>query len=359
MHGKTRTRKLTIRKRILLTGGILLGLILFMGTAGVAYMYNLAGLVDQGEITGNASLQESDLVESEETILPTAPSTTTGNGTEPAGQETIPTTPVTETIPTTTEKLPDVRSSPNVYNILLIGTDNRGEEVNGRSDAMIIFSINKKTRKIHLVSLMRGLYVNIPGRGFSMLNNSFSFGGTKLLRQTIEDNLRVRINDYILVNFTGFTQAVDLVGGVTVQMTQAEADEINTKLGRSFEPGDTLLDGDAALAYTRIRHIDSDYRRTGRQRKVIESLIYQMRGLDAVQLDQTARQLLPLVKTNLSSTKVISLALDLLKYRDYPISQLMLPIENSFSTIIVRNIQMVQFDFQDNIAALHHILFDD
>jgi polyisoprenyl-teichoic acid--peptidoglycan teichoic acid transferase len=359
MRNNKKAPQITFRKKIMLIGGIVIGLIIVVSVAGVGYMYNLAGLVDQGEVTGNPSLQESDLVESDETMIPTTDSTTANNGTEATAGETLPTASVIETSPTTTEKLPDVRSSPNVYNILLIGTDNRGEEVNGRSDAMIIFSINKKTKKIHLVSLMRGLYVNIPGRGWSMLNNSFSYGGTKLLRQTIEDNLRVRINDYLLINFSSFTQAIDLVGGVEIELTESEADTLNTELGLALTAGNIRLDGGTSLAYTRIRHLDSDYRRTGRQRKVIESLIYQMRGLDAVQLDQTARQLLPLVKTNLSSTKVISLTLDLLKYRDYPISQLMLPIDDSFSTIIVRNIQMVQFDFQDNIAALHQILFDD
>jgi len=351
----------TTRKKILIAGSMLIGLLLVGVIVGLVYVQDLFSLVDRGEVTGNPSLQESDLIDPEETVIPT-PAVTSGSGslsdpTSTGGSTTESATETTAIV--TTEPLMALRTDPDVYNILLIGTDNRGNEINGRSDAMIIFSINKRTKKIHLVSLMRGLYVDIPGRGFSMLNNSFSFGGSKLLRQTIENNLRVKIDDYVLINFSGFVQAIDTVGGVEISLTEAEAKELNGQFGSALTAGLTMLNGEQSLAYARIRHIDSDYKRTGRQRKVIECLLTRMRGLSAADLDATMRQLLPLVKTNLSSTRMISLGLDLLKRKSYPVSQLMLPINGTFETIIVRNIQVVQFDFNDNIAALQEFLFDD
>jgi len=359
---------MTRKRKILLFGGVFIGIILLIAAGALTYVLSLAGLMRQGEVTGNMSLQESDLIDPEETVLPTTKisasesgntSATTGGSTPETSEQTETTA---ETVPTT-EKLPDIRTDSDVTNILLIGTDNRGNEINGRSDAMIIFSINKRTKKIHLVSLMRGLYVNIPGRGWSMLNNSFSYGGSKLLRQTIEDNLRVTIHDFLLVDFSGFTQAIDLVGGINIDLTQNEADNLNADFAAVLtEPllaGLNLLDGAKALAYSRIRYIDSDYRRTERQRKVITALLDHLRGMNVIEMDRMARELLPLVKTNLSGTEVMSLSLEVLKASQYPVSQLMLPIRGSYETIIVRNIQMVQFNFTDNILALQKFLFDD
>ena len=304
---------MTMKKKILLFGGIFIGIILLIAAGSLTYMLSLTGLMQQGEVTGNMSLQELDLIDPEETVLPSTGFSTSEPGSSSAttGGEIAKTSEdaktTAQTVPTT-EKLPDIRTDPDVTNILLIGTDNRGNETNGRSDAMIIFSINKRTKKIHLVSLMRGLYVNIPGRGWSMLNNSFSYGGSKLLRQTIEDNLRVTIHDFLLIDFSGFTQAIDLIGGVNIDLTQKEADYLNENfaavLTEPMAAGLNLLDGAKALAYSRIRYIDSDYRRTERQRQVITALLDHMRGMDAIELDQLARELLPLVKTNLSGTEV-------------------------------------------------------
>ena len=363
-----KTARKTTRQRILLAGGIVIGLILVLGIAAMAYINGLIDLVDQGEVTGDPSFHESDLyitdevtqeptTTSGETIMPTATSVV-------ATSETIRETTIDPRIVEAQEQqleasMIDVRSDRNVYNILLIGSDRREGETTGRADSMIILSINKKTNKIHLVSLMRGMYVKIPGHGFYMLNASYSYGGSKLLRQTIEDNLRVHIDDYMMIDFSGFSAAINVVGGIDIDLTDKEAAELNGQLGTAFISGINHLDGAAALAYARIRHIDSDFARTGRQRTVIETLIRKMTSLGPAELDQTARALLPLVKTNMGSDKLVSLALGCLEYKDYPISQLMLPIKNTFETIIVSRMQVTKFDFVKNVLKLHSFLFDD
>ncbi len=331
------------RRIIITVGVIMISLLLVLFLAGTVYINSLTSLYETGEVTADPTIQESDLIVSSETV-----------------NETDSTSQMTEAVTEQSQaELIPLRSDSQVYNILLIGADPREGETNGRSDAMIILSVNKRTHKIHIVSLERALYVDIPGRDFYMLNASYSYGGSKLLRETIEKNLRVHIDDYVRIDLTGFVAAIDTVGGLDISLTDKEVGDINSRFGISLLAGMNHLDGNLALAYSRIRKIDSDYARTGRQRKVIECLISKMGQLDPVTLDATLRQILPNVKTNLSAERVIGLAIDALTFKDYPISQLLIPIKGTYETIVVRNMQVVQFDFAQNVAALQSFLYDD
>jgi len=370
----------------------------------VVYLNALYNLMDRTEITGNPTLEESDLADPDD-LLPLASGDPATEPTEPSSSETesrptstqpsipissqtsIPTpsqtvnqttgtsssetseggTTVSTEIPTTTstteptlsiKTLYPIKFSNDVYNILLVGTDTRGEGFTGRSDAMMILSVNRKTRKIHLVSLTRGLYVAIEGHDRSMLNNAYAWGGSKLLLQTIRENFRIQIDDYVVINFAGFRQAIEIVGGLDINLTQAEVNYLLLAFpDAQIQVGSNLLNGDLALCYARIRKIDSDYRRTSRQRAVIESLISKLEKSSAGQMDATIRQLLPLVKTNLSLTRMISLAVNALKYKSYPIRQLMIPITGTYQTILVRGIQMTQYDEIQNVEALQQFLY--
>jgi LCP family protein required for cell wall assembly len=333
------------KRRGILFGMILLGVLLSIGIAVVIYINSLVKLVETPEFTGDPTIVESDMIEPGETVSQpdSVVEMKTAESENAEVQKTIP-----------------IPQDKDVYNILLIGSDNRGQEVNGRSDTMIILSINKRTKKIHMVSLMRGLYVNIPEHGYGMLNASYSYGGPKLLLQTIADNLRVQVDDYVMVNFAGFIKAINTVGGVSIKLTSAEVNYLTPVFpGAGLIFGTNELNGDIALEYARIRHIDSDYARTGRQRAVIQALIKKMTSLSVSQMDTTARQLLPLVKTNKSGTALIGLAIDGLKYRSYPIKQLMLPIEGTHRMIVVRGAQMESFDIAKNVEALQNFLYTD
>lgn len=326
----------------LVLAGIFLAIILLIGIGIAIYANSLLGLIKEPEFTGDPSIQESDIVEPDQTVN----ALDSSKEIEQAVKEV-------EAV----KKIP-IPEDKNVYNILLVGTDRRAGEVNGRSDSMIILSINKKTQEISLVSLMRGLYVEIPGRGFGMLNASYSYGGPKLLLKTIEDNLRVKIDDYIAIDFSGFTKAINVVGGVNINLSKAEANHLLASYPNAgLKAGSNRLNGDIALAYARIRKLDNDFKRTGRQREVIEALIKKMTSLNVGQLDGVVRQLLPLVKTNKTGASFISLGMDALKARNYPISQMMLPIDGTHKMIIVRKMQMEQFDVEKNVQTLHEKLY--
>lgn len=355
----------TPKKTILISLSCVLIIVLIIGIGMATYIHSLVDLIETGEVEGDPSFHESDLIE-----------TTSGEGnttsTSPPGESTSHALPSETIVETTIDpriieaetqqqealSIP-LRSDKQVYNILLIGSDRREGETTGRSDSMIILSFNKRTQKIHLISLMRAMFVNIPDRGFGMLNAAYSYGGSKLLRQTMEDNLRVHIDDYVMIDFNGFIAAIDTIGGLDIELTEKEAAELNKVYGYALLPGNNHLDGTLSLGYARIRHIDSDFARTGRQRHVIELLIKKAMTLGPADLDALARAILPMVKTNMDDSEIINLSIGALDYKDYAISQLMLPIKKSYDMMYVRGMEVAKFEFRENIEALQEFLYDD
>lgn len=337
--GKSQKKKKKKAKTIVLS---IVCAILVIGVAGAAYVYQLLNLVDRTEQTGDPNLAESDIFNPDETVD------------QPDSSSAI------KEVDEEFEEISkiEVPSNQSVYNILLVGTDRRPGEKNGRSDAMIILSINQKTKKIGLTSLMRAMYVSIPGKGWSMLNASYSWGGPSLLLKTIENNFRLKIDDYMVVDFSSFEAAVNQVGGVEIHLTSAEAKYLNNTYGAGrFQAGTQTLNGDEALAYARIRKLDSDFERTGRQRNVIESLINKSRSLSLMELNGLAKKLLPLVNTNLSQVELLSLIANVFEARNYPVEQLMIPLEEHREMIYVRKMEMYRIDFKKTIETLHNFIY--
>ena len=323
---------------------VIVGILLVVAIAGGTYINHLLNLVDRNPVTGDPNLHESDLVDPYETFD------------EPDNSEAI-----SDAVDEYKEvgKI-DIPQSRDVYNILLIGADRRDGESRGRSDAMLILSINQKTETIHLTSLMRAMYVAIPGKDWSMLNHSYAWGGPDLLLKTIENNFRIQIDDYMIIDFSGFTQAIDRVGGISIDLTAAEATYINYELGTTrFVAGNNTLDGAAALSYARIRKLDSDFKRTGRQRVVIEALLQKSRSLNAIQLTGLAQDLLPLVSTNLSQGEMLQMVSDMLYARNFPVKQLMLPLEEHREMIYVRKMEMYRIDFTKTVQTLHSFIYGE
>ena len=175
-----------------------------------------------------------------------------------------------------------------VKNILLIGNDSRNADEGGRSDAMILVSISSRTNSIHLTSLLRDIYVDIPGHDGNRLNAAYAYGGPELLMETLEENFDIEVNRYMLVNFQAFANLVDAVGGVDLELSNEEVQYVNGYLveynqleGRaegtdyldSSLSGKIHLNGPQALAYCRNRYIGSDFARTERQRKVVAAAV--------------------------------------------------------------------------------------
>ena len=226
--------------------------------------------------------------------------------------------------------------SPEWMNILLLGVDQRVQGESCRSDTMIICSINTETSEVKLTSLMRDMAVEFDDLGTNngtyRLNAANYFGGPELTMKTINELLGLNIEKYVMVNFTGFTQICEALGGIEMDITEAEKEQINlnvwSQLQIAYENGwdesnltdangylgpndygeNIHLNGRQALAYARIRKIDSDWERTNRQRKVLVAMMDKMRGTNMLQLLQLGGSLMQYVETNMTLEEIISIA---------------------------------------------------
>ena len=219
-----------------------------------------------------------------------------------------------------------------VTNYLLIGTDNRGGTT-GRSDANLILSVNTRTHTLRLVSLLRDLWVTIPGRGegYHKLNAAYAYGGFNLLSLTLQQNFRLKIDQYIAVDFDAFEKAVDALGGVDIELSAAEAKHI----GVGASAGSYHLNGPKALDYSRIRKLDSDFGRTERQRKVMSALIGKVQGMNLASLNSLLFAVLPHVKTNLTQNELLGLAGQALSYSGYTVEQYVVPQKGEYQNTYI------------------------
>lgn len=197
-----------------------------------------------------------------------------------------------------------------VVNILLIGRDAREGDAVSRSDSMILFSFNKKTRKAVMTSFLRDLYVRIPGHGSNRLNAAYAYGGRELLDQTLEENFGLHVHGNIEVDFENFASIIDVLGGVELELRQDEADFINQETGSSLTAGTQTLMGEQALMYARIRKLDADgdFSRTNRQRKMLSALMYSFRDTNVTGMVRLIGELLPLIDTDMSSIQLVRYA---------------------------------------------------
>lgn len=203
----------------------------------------------------------------------------------------------------------NLKSSPFVSNILLLGVDGKAES-SSRSDSMILVSVDFAHMKIKLTSFLRDSWVEIPSKGKkAKLNSACSSGGPQLVVDTIEYNFGVDIDHYVMVDFDMFTQIIDSLGGVTVEVTKKEAKFINSTTRQKIESGENVtLNGEEALVYCRIRKLDSDYMRTYRQRKVISALINQAKNAGVSALIETMNKVFPLIQTDMNALEITALA---------------------------------------------------
>ena len=333
----TKKKKKKARRRVALVLVSLLSLIFFCTGGGLLYVNNLLNKLDRTKPSGTGSLPSGIFDQSTDDEL--------------------------------RRQLDDAQNmnmlqEKGIENILLIGSDSRGSDT-GRSDAMMILSINHDTHKIHMVSLMRAMYVCIPtnqGNAWFLLNSAYSWGGTDLLINTIQTNFRVHIDHYVTVDFNSFTQIIDLIGGVEITLTQGECNVMASEYFTLAEPGTHLLTGAQALAYSRVRYTDNDFVRTSRQRTVMTKVIEKAKTMNVLQLANLANQIFPLVGTDMSNSEILSYVANMGTLLNYPVSQMMLPVENQDGEHYVGIMTLAdgseayQVDFKNNITELQRFL---
>jgi len=245
----------------------------------------------------------------------------------------------------------DIMGESDVLNILLIGTDERTTEynVNARADSMILVSIHKGNNTVRLVSLERGIGVPIlegehEGE-FDLLTHIFRWGGADLLVKTVEHCFKVDVDHYVRLNFASVTQIVDAVGGVDVELTKEEVNylglfiDLHSSTGKQepLKVGINHLDGGNALAFARLREIDSDWQRVGRQRRVILAVVDALKGSTLLELNTLADHVLPLIQTNLSKIEIAELLLYAPNFLTSEFDQMTIPKKGTYGGMKIRN----------------------
>ena len=261
-----------------------------------------------------------------------------------------------------------IHSDSNVMNILLIGTDERSNtfSANARSDSMIIVSINKAKGTVKLVSLERGMGVPVlegqyAGQ-YDWLTHIFRYGGANLLVKTVRTCFNLDIDKYVRVNFNSVRNVVDMIGGIDIYLTAAEANAIdvdNTGYeANTASSGVYRLYGDKALSFARLRSIDSDWQRVERQRKVILAVVQRIKSANLFELDSVANAVLPLVQTNLTKWEIGELVMYVPSFVNSSFDQMTIPKSGTYGGMTgMGGRGMFAPDFNLNSEILHEFLY--
>ena len=261
----------------------------------------------------------------------------------------------------------EIPENQGIYNLLLVGVDRRDASWSGNSDAMILLSINHNTKQIHMISFMRDLYANIEGHGVKKLNAACAYGGCQLLVQTIEDNYKVDIDNYVCVDFNSMAKCIDAIGGVDIEISETEVPVANGLImdmcrteGISYDEhlftssGSVHCDGYQAVGFARIRFVgNSDYERTERQREVISSLIDQAKQLDLTKINSLATTILPLITHNIDAQTLLSLITQIPEIAKYELIQSRVPYDDMYTT----QGELLMPDMEATIAKLQEEIY--
>lgn len=264
----------------------------------------------------------------------------------------------------------ELESDEEVFNILLLGTDERKAafSTNARADSIMILSLNKKAKTMKLVSLQRGMGVPVlegeyQGQ-YDWITHMFRYGGADLMLKTVREVLNVDVEYYVRVNFNTFAELVDSVGGVDIELTEIEAAALNGEVRTNayakhkVSSGANHLDGYDALQYARLRYTDSDWKRVQRQRNVIQSVVSSAGDMNLLELNEMLDTVLPLVQTNLTTTDILGLITYAPAVLGQEFEQMTIPVQGTYGSMKgMQGRNLYAVDFKTNSEILHEFLY--
>lgn len=251
-----------------------------------------------------------------------------------------------------------------MLNVLLLGTDTRSSDDNGRSDTTMLLSLDLRHNKIKITSLMRDIWVQIPGHHKDRLNAAYSYGGAKLAIKTIEQNFGIHVDRYASVDFNGFAKIIDNLGGIDIKLSDKEISYINSD-SQSHNTikghGVVHLDGLQTLSHARNRHsTGSDYDRTQRQRDVIMMVIDKFKNASFTQITQIISDIAPLITTNFTTSEITKLATNTMSYLKFNTEEFRLPTnDNVRNETIDQKMVLVINDMSKAKYDLAKFLFEE
>lgn len=259
----------------------------------------------------------------------------------------------------------DLYSEKSVTNILLLGVDARANEQSeeSRSDSMMLISIDKKHNCIKMTSFLRDSWIHIPIKNkMQRLNAACQYGGYQGVVDTIEYNYGVKIDGYVVTDFEMFKVMVDSIGGVDIEVTAKEAKEVTGHPHRyghvTLEEGKHKLTGEQALAYCRIRKIDTDWKRTERQRTVMEQILKGLLSSGPATTYKTAKNVAPYIETNLTKNELVKAGVSALTCISGGFVQASCPFEGTWKYKKIGGAEVITLNVDENKKELKDFIYN-
>ncbi|MDY6152107.1 MAG: LCP family protein [Terrisporobacter sp.] len=245
--------------------------------------------------------------------------------------------------------------SNSIINIALFGVDS-ADVSTGRSDSIIIATIDTIHKKLKLTSVMRDSYVNISGIGNDKINHAYAFGGPQLAIKTLNENFNLNIEDFVAVNFDSLPKIIDMIGGVTVDITSEEVSHIPG----IPSAGTYNLNGAQALSYSRIRYATGgDYVRTERQRTILTKIFEKILTINPMKYPSLLNEVLPMVQTSLDYSKILELGTEVLKMGVTTLEQERFPLDGYCQGEMINGVYYLTFNKALTVEQLHNYIFED
>ena len=262
-----------------------------------------------------------------------------------------------------------IESGEDVLNVLLIGQDRRSStQGRSRSDVIILCTVNKPAKTLTFTSFMRDMYVQIPGYEDNRINVPYVLGGMDLLDRTLSTNFGVEVDGNIEVDFYGFIDIVDMMGGIEMELTAEEARYMNQNFSWDIDDGESdywnlkegvnQLTGSQALSYARMRKVgNGDYERTARQRRVLSALVEKAKGLSITELNLLLQHALPMITTDMETSEILNYALELFPMLpELEVNTLRIPADGAYQSTSVREMAVLLPNLAKNRALLEEIM---
>lgn len=317
-------------------------IILALLVAGSVYLDSILNKIDRFDEVQETLSQEA----LDEILSETDPEEEISGETLAAEEVTMPEMPAQK-----------IEKEDHIVNILLIGQDRREGQGRQRSDAMILCTINTEEKSLVMTSFLRDLYVKLPefnGKvyGNNRLNATYAIGGMPMLNDALNLNFGVDVDHNIEVDFSGFEDIIDLIGGVDIELTKAEAGWL-TNDRKILRSGVNHLDGETALAYSRIRYLDSDFGRTNRQRTVLNAILNKVRTLPLTELTTLAEGIIPMITTDMTNSDIIKYVLEFFpSLTELTVTTQHIPAEGAYYGTSINGMSVLVPDFEKNIEIL-------
>lgn len=255
------------------------------------------------------------------------------------------------------------------FKLLLVGVDTDDPQIRGRSDTMILAVLNKRKCELKLISFMRDLYVQIPGKAHNRLNAAYAFGGPELLKKTLDKCFHVKPDGYLAVNFAMMAKLVDSIGGVEIEVESEELRPLNGileyynylkkrpgKQGRLENAGRQTLTGLQAMSYARIRKIDSDFERVARQQRVIMAIFNKIKRMSVEEIMNILSENIDSVATDITMQQAVQLAGELSAMDSITTRYLRIPVVNGAKSTVLNDAYYLIPNLQKNQRAIDAFL---